>query len=138
MEPSHLDPTIKPKNCSEPLLNTSKNGNMNAKHYGSDDYWCFIEEGWDGKEIAIWKGPPNNEEIIARATDKYEAQLIVDALIANINETNGGKLGKKELAFLDFVKAYCAEPYATMAANAILWNDRDAYSKLKFDFPMIY
>jgi len=109
-----------------------------SERHGNDNYWTFIEEGWDGKEVAIWKGPAEQAHIIARAEDKYEARAIVDALIANVNETTGGKLGKKEMAFLDFVKAYCPEPYATMAANAILWNDRETYNKLKSDFPVIY
>ena len=107
------------------------------KKYGNDNYWCFIPEGWSGKEVAIWKGPEGKEEIIARAKDKYEAKGIIDALLKHSNEETTG-LAKKELAFLEFVTAHCVEPYATMASNAILWNDHGAYDDLKNKFPQIY
>lgn len=105
--------------------------------YGNDNYWCFLEDTWINKEIAIWKGPVNSEEIIARASDKYEAKRIVDALLAYEN-SNDGQLHKKELAFLEFIASNSQEPYATMASNAILWNDKEAYKKLLSDFPVIY
>ena len=108
-----------------------------TKRYGNDYYWCFIEDGLKGKEVAIWRGPDGKEEIICRATDKYEAKLIIDALL-NYTVKDIGALGKKELAFLEFVCSNCVEPYATMASNAIMWNDREAYDKLKNDFPIIY
>ena len=107
------------------------------KKYGNDNYWCFIPEGWSGKEVAIWKGPEGGEEIIARAKDKYEARNIVDALLKHANTDTGG-LSNKELAFLEFVTAHCTEPYATMASNAILWKDHTAYEDLKNKFPQIY
>lgn len=109
-----------------------------SEKYGNDNYWAFIDEGWNGKEVAIWKGPSNQEEIIARATDKYEAKLIVDALLAFENEHKREILDKKSLAFLEFVKSNCPEPYATMAANAILWKDKEVYKKLLSDFPVLY
>jgi hypothetical protein len=107
------------------------------KKYGNDNYWCFIPEGWSGKEVAIWKGPEGQEEIIARAKDKYEAKNIVDALLNHANTDTGG-LSTKELAFLEFVTAHCVEPYATMASNAILWNDHAEFEDLKNKFPQIY
>jgi hypothetical protein len=107
------------------------------KKYGNDNYWCFIPEGWSGKEVAIWKGPEGGEEIIARAKDKYEARNIVDALLKHANTDTGG-LSNKELAFLEFVTAHCTEPYATMASNAILWKDHTAYEDLKNKFSIIY
>jgi hypothetical protein len=110
---------------------------MNSKKYGNDNYWCYIEEGWSGKEVAIWKGPEGDEQIIARAKDKYEARNIVDALI-NFKVTGDGGLSTKELAFLEFVSAHCVEPYATMASNAILWRDHTAYADLRDKFPQIY
>ena len=110
-----------------------------SKKYGNDNYWAFLEdEGkvtW-GKEVAIWKGPEGSEEIIARAKDKYEAKNIVDALLKYVNTTTS--LSNKEVAFLDFVVAQCVEPYATMASNAILWQDKVAYESLKNQFPKIY
>lgn len=106
------------------------------KKYGNEVYWCFIPEGWTGKEVAIWKGPEGQEEIIARAKDKYEAKTIVDALLEHKNTDAG--LSNKELAFLEFVTAHCVEPYATMASNAILWKDRATYEDLKNKFPQIY
>ena len=109
-----------------------------TEQYGNDIYWCFVEDGWNGKEVAIWRGPKDNEEIIARATDKYEAKRIIDALLTSNNSTKGIVLDKKALAFLEFVKAQCPEPYSTMAVNAIAWNDQNAYNKLISDFPMIY
>lgn len=109
-----------------------------TKRYGNDHFWCFLEDGWNGKEVAIWKGPENSEEVIARAKDKYEAKTIVDALLNYVHIDDKSKLGKKELAFLEFVCANCVEPYATMASNAILWNDREIYNKLKTDWPTIY
>jgi hypothetical protein len=110
---------------------------MNKK-YGNDSYWCFVGEVWDGKEVAIWKGPSESEEIIARATNKFEAKNIVDALLNNKSDVDKHSLGKKELAFLEFLAANAVEPYSTMANNAILWKDVDAYNKLKSDFAVIY
>jgi hypothetical protein len=109
-----------------------------SEQYGNDIYWCFLDDEWNAREIAIWKGPKNHEEIIARASDKYEAKRIVDALLNLNNSTQGIVLNKKALAFLEFVKANCPEPYSTMAANAILWNDQEVYKKLLSDFPVIY
>lgn len=109
-----------------------------GKKYGNGRFWCFIEEGWSGKEVAIWKGPEGSEEIIARAKDKYEARTIVDALLKYANTEDATGLSKKELAFLEFVTVHCVEPYATMASNAILWNDKAAFEELKTKFPTIY
>jgi hypothetical protein len=111
---------------------------MTSTKYGNSHYWCFIEDGWNGKEVAIWKGPEGTEEIIARAKDKYEAKVLVDALLNYVHVEDKTKFGKKESAFLEFVMANCVEPYATMASNALLWNDREAYENLKTDFPTIY
>jgi hypothetical protein len=111
---------------------------MSDKRYGNDDFWCFIPEGLNGKEIAIWKGPEGSEEIIARAKDKYEAKFILDALLKYANDKDKAGLSKRELAFLEFVCAHCIEPYATMASNAILWNDKTTYEDLKQKFPTIY
>jgi hypothetical protein len=111
---------------------------MSSKRYGNDHYWAFLEEDWDNKEVAIWKGPDGQEEVIARVKDKYDARLIVDALLNYVHIEDRIKFGKKERAFLEFVCAHCVEPYSTMAANALLWNDREIYEKLKTDFPSIY
>jgi len=92
------------------------------KKYGNDNFWCFIPEGWSGKEVAIWKGPEGHEEIIARASNKYEAKNIVDALLKN-NHADAGGLSTKELAFLEFACAHC---------------DKSAYEDLKNKFPRIY
>lgn len=106
--------------------------------YGNERYWAFLEELPNMKEIAIWNKDGNYDSIIARVPSKYEAKLIVDALISFMNTSSQDILNKKELLFLDFVKANCPEPYSTMAANAILWNDKAAYNKLRMDFPVIY
>jgi hypothetical protein len=111
---------------------------MSEKRHGNNNYWCFLEDGWNGKEVAIWKGPEGAEEIVARASDKYEAKRIVDALLNYAMVEDTTKFGKKEMVFLEFVCANCVEPYSTMASNAILWNDVDTYNKLKTDFPKIY
>lgn len=108
------------------------------KKYGSEKYWCFIEEGWNAKEVAIWKGPEGQERVIARAEDKYEAKTIVDALLKHVNVEDASALTKKELVFLEFVCANCVEPYATMASNAILWQDHAVFEELKTKFPTIY
>lgn len=110
---------------------------MSEKKHGNSEFWCFIPEGWSGKEVAIWKGPEGHEEIIARAKDKYEAKNIVDALLKHSN-ADAGALSNKELAFLEFVCAHCVEPYATMASNAILWKDHAGYTDLRDKFPQIY
>jgi hypothetical protein len=110
------------------------------KRYGNNFFWCFIEDSWTGKEVAIWKGPEGpegQEEIIARAKDKYEARTIIDALLTHAT-TETTRLSNKELAFLEFVTAHCVEPYATMASNAILWKDKEVYEDLKNKFPQIY
>jgi hypothetical protein len=111
---------------------------MPAKKYGNDKFWCYIEDKWDGKEVAIWKGPEDQEEVIARAVNKYEAKSIVDALLSYASTEDTSKFSNKELAFLEFVMAHCVEPYSTMASNAVLWNDWDVYKKLKSDFNVIY
>ena len=111
---------------------------MPAKKYGNEKYWCFIEDKWDGKQVAIWKGPEDQEEVIAHAVNKYEAKSIVDALLSHSVSENKNKFSTKELAFLEFVMAHCVEPYSTMASNAVLWDDWETYNKLKTDFPTIY
>ena len=108
-----------------------------TKH-GNSTYWCFIEDGWDGKEVAIWKGPEGREEIIARAKDKYEAKTIIDALLHHSDIEDSSKLTNRELAFLEFCVSNCVEPYATMASNAILWNDKSVFDDLKNKFSTIY
>lgn len=107
------------------------------KKYGNNFFWCFFEDGWSGKEVAIWKGPEGAEEIIARAKDKYEARNIIDALLKHANTDTGG-MSNKELAFLEFVTAHCVEPYATMASNAILWKDHATFTDLRDKFSQIY
>ena len=109
----------------------------NTTKYGNSTIWCFIEDKWSGKEVAIWRGQEGSEEIFCRAKDKYEARNIVDALLKHANTESEG-LSKKELAFLEFVTAHCVEPYATMASNAILWKDHAAFEDLKNKFPQIY
>lgn len=111
--------------------------NSKLKKYGNDHYWAFIEDGYNQREIAIWRGPEGQETIIGRAVDKYEAQTIVDALLSVKNSTDK-QFGKKEKAFLEFVQGNCPEPYSTMASNAMMWNDFDSYNKLKSDFGLIY
>lgn len=111
---------------------------MSSKKYGNDKYWCFIEDEWSAREIAIWRGPKESEEIVARAPNKYDAKLIVDALTQYRTTEDKHIFTKKELAFLEFITAHCVEPYSTMAANAIIWNDWDTYNKLKSDFNQIY
>jgi hypothetical protein len=114
-----------------------------TRRYGNDYYWTYIDDVSELKEYTIWErglcvdkemGSPTR---MAVANSKYDAKRIVDALLAYKN-TTVGLLGKREFVFLDFVKANCPEPYSTMAANAILWNDKDAYNKLRMDFPVIY
>jgi hypothetical protein len=111
---------------------------MTEKKHGNNIYWCFIPDEWNGKEIAIWKGPEGSKEIIARAKNKYVAKMIIDALLKFSNEQDSTALTKKELAFLEFVEANYVEPYSTMAANAILWADKEAYKSIKSQFPVIY
>ncbi len=110
---------------------------MNKK-YGNSNYWCFVGEVWDGKEIAIWKSENSGETIIARAANKFEAKNIIDALLNHKVIEEQGKLGQKEMAFLEFLAANAVEPYSTMASNAIMWKDIEAYNKLKSDFAVIY
>lgn len=112
----------------------------NERRYGNDHYWAFLEIVPSGREVAIYQaidGEENAPRIVARATSKYDATMIIDSLISYKN-TSQPSLLKKEILFLEFVKANCPEPYSTMAANAILWNDKEAYNKLRMDFPVIY
>ncbi len=111
---------------------------MPATRYGNEKFWCYIEEKWNGKAVAIWKGPKDQEEVIAHAVNKYEAKTLVDALLSYTVAEDKTKFTNKELAFLEFTMAHCVEPYATMASNAIIWNDWDTYNKLKNEFPVIY
>lgn len=108
-----------------------------TKRYGNDHFWAYIEDVPHGREIAIWQMILDEECIIGKAETKYTAKTIIDALIAYKN-TQKLVLTPKELIFLDFVKANCPEPYSTMATNAILWNDKETYNKLKNEFPVIY
>jgi len=112
-----------------------------SKKHGNDNFWCFLEDGWDtSRPIEIWHNLGNGEsEVMAHATDKYNAMQIVDALITHDNiSDDGNKLTNKELAFLSFVESQCQDPYSTMAMNAIMWNDRNVYNNLKSKFPEIY
>ena len=112
---------------------------MSSQKYGNERFWCFIEDNQPyGKEVAVWKGPSDQGEIICRASNKYEAKSIVDALLNYSPVEDKSKFSNKELAFLDFVAANCIEPYSTMASNSIIWNDKETYNKLKNDFPLIY
>jgi len=109
----------------------------NETKYGNEVVWCFIRDDFKATEIAIWKNDGNGVPyIIGRAIDKYEAKLIVDALLAF--KPDFLSLGKKEIRFLEFVKSSCSEPYATMASNALMWNDRETYKKLLSDFAVVY
>lgn len=115
-----------------------------TKRYGNDHYWTYLEDPANRAEYIIWEKSDVRDELgrsspnkIAIAASKYDAKRIVDALLAYKNN-DFLVLGKKELIFLDFVKSHCPEPYSTIAANAILWNDKDAYNKLRMDFPVIY
>lgn len=108
-----------------------------SEKYGNNHFWCFIEENWNGKEVAIWSAENHEEFIIARASDNYEAKRLIDALI-NYTPIKPDRLNKKQLAFLEFVCYNCQEPYSTMAGNAIMWNDVDAYKNLIEKFYMIY
>ncbi len=110
--------------------------NKEYKH-GNDIYWTFVEELPTGRELGIWQKLGEECFLLAKTFDKYSAISIVNALIAYKPE-HQETLSKKELVFLDFVKANCPEPYSTMAINAIAWNDRDVYNKLRNDFPVIY
>jgi len=109
---------------------------MTETRYGNDNYWCFFDEKWSGKEVAIWEGPEGQEQIIGRARDKYIAKTMIDALLKHVNTDVG--LSNKQQAFLEFVTHQCVEPYATMASNAILWKDKVAYEDLKNKFSQIY
>jgi hypothetical protein len=109
-----------------------------SEKYGNDDCWVFLEPETNPGEIAVWRSIDGSPYIVCRAVDKWDAKYIVDAIIAFSNNTVKGILVKKELVFLEFVKSKCPEPYATMAANALLWNDKDTYKKLLCDFPVIY
>lgn len=117
--------------------------NEQTQRYGNDHYWTYLED-IPNRDHIIWEKSDARDELgrsspskIAISSSKYDAKRIVDALLAYKN-SDFLVLGKKELIFLDFVKANCPEPYATIAANAILWNDKDAYNKLRMDFPVIY
>lgn len=111
--------------------------NPKSNKYGNDHYWCFLDDVSVTKEIAIWKGPSDSEEIIARASGKYDARIIIDALLNYVN-VEDKKFGKRELVFLEFGVSHFPEPYSTMATNAIIWNDREIYEKLKSEFSKIY
>lgn len=113
-----------------------------SKKYGNDWAWCFLEDGWEfSRPIEIWHTlGMGQEEVIAHATDKYNAMQIVDALILSNNTKGNSKnqLTKKEIVFLQFVSSNCPEPWSTMADNAIMWSDRMVYETLKSKFSEIY
>lgn len=112
-----------------------------SKKYGNDNYWCFLEDWDSSKPIEIWHDIGSKQsEVIAHATDRFNARQIVDSLITadNVNDGPEKKLTKKELVFLAFVESQCPEPWSTMASNAILWNEKDTYNNLKNKFNEIY
>jgi hypothetical protein len=113
-----------------------------SKKYGNDKVWCFLEDGWDTtRPIEVWHTLGKGEqEVMAHATDKYNAMQVVDAIIVadNVNDDPENKLTKHEIVFLQFVCSNCLEPWTTMADNAIMWNDREAYNTIKAKFPEIY
>jgi hypothetical protein len=110
---------------------------MNKKH-GNDHYWCYPDDNHPNVEVAIWQGPLGNESVIGRANNKYDATLIVNALIAFQEKVSNSNLTKKETVFLEFIKSNGREPYATMAGNALIWNDKSVYTKLMSEFQKIY
>ena len=114
---------------------------MSRKH-GNENAWCFLEDGWEtSRPIEIWQSIGKGmEEVVAHATDRYNAMRIVDALniARNIGDDPANQLSKKETEFLQFVAARCNEPWATMADNALTWNDRETYNNLLSKFPVIY
>lgn len=113
-----------------------------SQRYGNDRFWCFIEKGWETlRPIEIWQAlGKGEEEVMAQASDKYNAEQIVDALIVadNVNDDSSTVLSKREMIFLQFVSSNCQEPWATMANNAILWKDRKVFESLKAKFNEIY
>lgn len=115
---------------------------MSTRKHGNDVAWCFLEDGWDStKPIEIWRTlGQGQEEVIGYATDKYNAMMLVDALVTaeKVNDDPENKLNKHEVVFLSFVEDNCPEPWSTMAANGILWQDREAYKTLKTKFNEIY
>jgi hypothetical protein len=113
-----------------------------SKKYGNDIAWCFLEDGWETTRlIEIWhplgKG---EEEVMAYASDKYNAMQIVDAILIadSVKDDPENKLTKRETLFLQFVSSNCPEPWATMADNAIMWNDREVFKNIKAKFNEIY
>lgn len=113
-----------------------------SKKYGNDNVWCYLEEDWSSsKSVDIWHSiGTGQEEVMAHATDRYNAKKIVDAFITSNNVKKNGKQGldKKEVVFLEFVSSNCAEPWSTMANNALLWQDKEAYNRIKTKFSEIY
>jgi hypothetical protein len=113
-----------------------------STQYGNSRAWCFLEDGWDTtRPIEIWHSlGPDQEEVMAHATDRYNAMKIVDALIVaeNVKGEVKNQLTKHEVVFLDFVSSNCQEPWSTMASNAILFQDRDQYNTVKQKFGEIY
>jgi len=113
-----------------------------SKKYGNDAAWCFLEDGWEtARPIEVWHSlGTGSEEVIAHATDRYNAMLIVDALVLKdkFKDDASNKLTKHEVVFLQFVSSNCSEPWSTMADNAIMWNDREAFNTLKAKFNEIY
>lgn len=113
-----------------------------SKKYGNSDFWCFLEEEWTvDRPIEIWHDIGGDEsEVMASATDKFNAMQIVDSLCfysKNKNNPNN-LLTKHEQLFLHFVKQNCPEPLATTAENALLWHDREAYKYVKAKFAEFY
>lgn len=113
-----------------------------TKKHGNNRFWCFLEDNWDtNKPIEVWQSlGDGNEEVMAHATDRYNATKIVNSLITaeNVRDNPTAKLPKKAIVFLQFVSANCNEPWTTMAANAIMWNDQSEYEKLKAKFGEFY
>ncbi len=55
---------------------------MNKKRYGNDNCHCMLADGWESTDpIEIWKDIGlGHKEVIAHATDKFNAMTIVDAI----------------------------------------------------------
>jgi hypothetical protein len=113
-----------------------------SKRYGNDRVYCFLEEGWENaRHIEIWHCIGIGlEEVMAHATDRWNAMQIVDALITaeNVKDDGENKFTKRQIQLLEFVAATSVEPYTTMANNALLWEDQELYTTVKAKIQEIY
>jgi len=110
-----------------------------TKKYGNDKVWVYFSDEESPNEYIIWNNVGETPMKLAVCYSKYDAKLIVNGIIDYLNNNKSqSQFSKQQTVFCEFISSNCKEPWATMARNAVLWNDVEIYNNLKNRFSEIY